>query len=550
MNVPTDASKRFVASNSVASVDIQVSGSEVRGAEAAVLARLWGALTREPIPGIGRRHQVGGVTRVQLDDGRWLHGPAAAGAPHAKVVADLAVFVGEERIVRAADLLRELRLPVPLERITRLASELENSAANLASARAVSNMSPHRGGVLSWVSARRAADPGFDSSAYLEQTAVDGHPTHPCCRSRSGFSASEVRAYAPEHRPIVDLVVVEVPTPRWHAVGEWPRHLRADDRILVPMHPWQVARLDLTDYGLHARALGIPARPLMSLRTLAPIGGGLHIKTALATQLTSAIRNIATENVHNGPPLSRWLSGLDLPGLTVLAEPAAGALRSDAGLSADIAVLLRQPPRTEPGELTIPVGALAAVDPRTGMPVLAEALALGYAGNPTAAAQFITTVAALAARSIGVVLARYGIALEAHGQNLLVVLRDGRPVRLVYRDLGGIRVDTAVAARNGAPRTQGSVRSCDPDETRATLLSAFVSGALGTLVTACGDCGFAPDRLWAAAADVLRNTWPVGPGHDALFADRLPVKATTAMRLAEDPDEFLWCSIRNPLADT
>lgn len=549
MNVPTEASKRFADSNSVAPVDIQVSESEARGAEAAILARLWGALTREPIPGIGRRHQVGGMMRVRLDDGRWLRGPAGAAAPHAKGVVGLAVFVGGERIIRASDLLRGLRLPVPLDRIARLASELENSAANLASARAVSRASPHCGGALSWVSARRAADPGFDGSAYLEQTVVEGHPTHPCCRSRSGFSASEVRAYAPEHRPIVDLVVVEVPAPRWHTVGEWPRHLRAGDRILVPLHPWQVARLDLTGCGLRARAVSMPARPLMSVRTLAPIGGELHVKTALTAQLTSAIRNITAENVHNGPTLSRWLSRLDLPGMTVLAEPAAGALRSDAGLSADIAVLLRRPPRTGPGELAIPVGALAAVDPRTGMPVLAEALTLGYADNPTAAAQFVTTVAALAARCLGAVLARYGIALEAHGQNLLVVLRDGRPVRLIYRDLGGIRVDTAVAARSGVPRTQGSVRSSDPDETRATLLSAFVSGTLATLITACEDCGFASDRLWAAAAEVLRNTWPAGPEHQVLFADRLPTKATTAMRLAADPDEFLWCSVRNPLAD-
>ena len=36
-----------------------------------------------------------------------------------------------------------------------------------------------------------------------------------------------------------------------------------------------------------------------------------------------------------------------------------------------------------------------------------------------------------------------GVALEAHGQNTAGVLRDGRPVRLLYRDFGGVRVSPA-----------------------------------------------------------------------------------------------------------
>ncbi|MYR59319.1 IucA/IucC family siderophore biosynthesis protein, partial [Streptomyces sp. SID625] len=50
----------------------------------------------------------------------------------------------------------------------------------------------------------------------------------------------------------------------------------------------------------------------------------------------------------------------------------------------------------------------------------------------------------------GLGLLELGVALEAHGQNLLVVLSaSGAPVRLVYRDLADIRVSPARLARHG-----------------------------------------------------------------------------------------------------
>ena len=84
----------------------------------------------------------------------------------------------------------------------------------------------------------------------------------------------------------------------------------------------------------------------MSLRTVAPIDGGDHIKTAVDVQMTSAVRTVSPAAVHNGPRLSALLRTLtrDLP-LTVLAETAAGAVLVDGQPQRRLAHLRGRPRR-------------------------------------------------------------------------------------------------------------------------------------------------------------------------------------------------------------
>ena len=79
------------------------------------------------------------------------------------------------------------------------AAELANSVASLALSRA----------------GQPPADQEPGASWEWEQRVVDGHPYHPNCRSRPGFSVAEQLAYGPEHRPVVELGLV--------AVGRLPR---------------------------------------------------------------------------------------------------------------------------------------------------------------------------------------------------------------------------------------------------------------------------------------------------------------------------------------
>jgi siderophore synthetase component len=492
-------------------------------ARATVLARLLGALDREPLPGVTRRGRRGDALRVTLADGRDLSAPAAAADPFAAAPAGLTVALGADATFDdPAALLRALRLG---PHTARLAEEVDNSVANLALALADPPPSATRP-----VLRDAAGDP--DGLGRLEQLVLGGHPTHPCCRTRGGMSVADVLAYGPEHRPVIRLRRLRVPADRWH--GDAPPVLHA--------HPWQARRLRERHPWLSDDGEGPPVRPLMSLRTVAPLDGGDHVKTAVDVQMTSAVRTVSPAAVHNGPRLSALLGRLtaDLP-LTVLRETAAGAVLIDGRPQRHLAHLRREAPRVGATETVVPLAVLAAPSPHDGRPVLLEAVDDPYA--------WWHRLARLLLPPLVTVLDR-GVALEAHGQNTLLVLDGGVPVRIVYRDLGGVRVSAARLARHGveAPPIEGDLPSDDPQVLRTKLAAAVLGTVCAELIAVLSREGADSARLWDGVAAALRGTGTADAAH--LLSAPLPVKATTAMRLAEDPLDDVWTYVANPMAAT
>ncbi|GAA1888193.1 IucA/IucC family protein [Asanoa iriomotensis] len=388
----------------------------------------------------------------------------------------------------------------------RFAAEVDNSVANLALAQATQ---PRPDGGPPTLT--RPTPP------HWEQLVVDGHPLHPGCRTRLGMTTRDVLAYGPEHRTVVDLVQVAVPTDRWHTTG-------AGLPPLLHLHPWQWERVRAAHPEL--REVGTRrARPLMSLRTVAPLDDpALHLKTAVDAQMTSAVRTVSPAAVENGPTLTAFLAELT-DTMTILREYAAGAVLTDGCPDRRLAVVHRQaPPRT-----AIPVAALSAPSPADGSALAREAVRLAYGGDPR---PFLTDLTRLLVTGPMDLLDR-GVGLEAHGQNTLVTLDRGRPAALYYRDVGGIRVDPTVV------KAHGDIAATDPSEPETTLLAALTV-VLGQLVgTLAAATGTPPTQLWAACARTA--------GDRLTHRDTLPVKATTTMRLAADPLEPRWTHVPNPL---
>jgi staphyloferrin A synthase len=504
--------------------------SQLDGARAEVLGRLWGALSREPVPGIATRRTAGDELTLVLTDGRTVAGPQAAAEPFAQAPPGLTVGGYTD----PGDLVRALRAG---RHGDRFAAELDDSVANLALARAAQPGPDGLGPFL-------ARSPDLPA---VEQCVVDGHPLHPLCRTRLGMSRAEVRAYAPEHRPIVDLHVHAVPDERWLSTG-------TGLPPLLPVHPWQ------RDHVLHRypwlRPTGatVPARPLMSLRTLVPLGDPYrHLKTSVDVQMTSAVRVVSPAAVHNGPIVSALVAGLAAPlGLEVLREVAAGAVLVDGKPCRSLGVVHREAPVPGPGEVVVPLAALCAPSPATGRALLVEAVDAGYPGDPL---RFARDLVQLLLPPL-LRLLYLGVALEAHGQNTLVGLRSGRPVRLYYRDFGGVRLSPTRLARAGvpAPALRGDLPSDDPHELRTKLFAAVLATVAAQLAaTLLRECGAPPDAFWALVAGAARDTYAdlppsAAPDAEALFAPCMPVKAMTAMRLAERPLDDLWAPLPNPLA--
>lgn len=253
--------------------------AELPGARAAVLTRLWRALVHEPLPWIVRRE--GGGAGLLLADGRRLEGPYAD--PYAVDGRVTAVRLGAVSYDDPARLMTDLAVPHG----PAFAAELGHSVASLALSRA------NQEGV--------AADPV--TSWAWEQRVVDGHPFHPNCRSRPGFSVAEQLAYGPEHRPVVELALVAVDD--CAVRGEWPKWLWDGERPLITVHPWQA------EHVLQLPSAGeLSAHPLMSLRSLALPDGGPHLKTALSARLTSSVRDISPYSIETAATVSAFMESM------------------------------------------------------------------------------------------------------------------------------------------------------------------------------------------------------------------------------------------------
>ncbi|MGW2489072.1 IucA/IucC family protein [Streptomyces sp. NPDC001606] len=467
---------------------------ELPGARAAVLTRLWRALAHEPLPWLAGRVRGTRSLALRLADGRTLYGPHPD--PYATSAYVTGVRLGRERYADPAALMTALGMPHG----SAFAADLAHSTASLALSRAAADHPKE------W--------PEYDWE--WEQRVVDGHPFHPNCRARPGFSVADQLAYAPEHRPVVELGTVPVPADECLLTGGWPAELRDRDRLLIPVHPWQAA---------HALGRPVarwrPAHPLMSLRTLA-LPGGPHVKTALSARLTSSVRTISPYSVAAAAPLAALAEELTArtDGLLHITR----TLGAVTAHSPELAALLREPPEAYagPGERVLPVAALAG----TGLP-----------GSPDWLAGF-----ARLALTVGLRLLDLGVALEAHGQNLLVVLAaDGTPLRLVYRDLADIRVSPARLARHGITPPQLGGRLVTDDETalRRKLFGSLVAGALA------GTAGSGP-ALGTALGAVVPDL-PDTADLAALRRAPLPAKALTLMRLSPDTPGDQWALLPNPL---
>ncbi|MFD8734514.1 IucA/IucC family protein [Streptomyces sp. NPDC059618] len=464
------------------------------GARAAVLTRLWRALAYEPLPWIARRDADREGLSLWLTDGRRLRGPLPDPYDTSGRVAE--VLLGERVFDRPEVLVRALGVPHG----DPFSAELADSVASLALSRA-----------------DRTADgvPGPSEASWAwEQRIVDGHPYHPNCRSRPGFSVAEQLAYGPEHRTSVRLDLVAVDDAL--VTGEWPKWLRDGERVLLPVHPWQVAHV--LDTPVQE---GFSGRPLMSLRTLA-VPEGPHVKTALSTRLTSSVRDISVYSVRAADTVSAFMEAmaarLDAP-LHITRTLGAAT----AG-TPDLAAVVRESPDgyAGEGERCVPVAAL----PLTRLPE-----------NPAWLAEFTRL-----ALTVGLRLLELGVALEAHGQNLLVIL-DGadRPVRLVYRDLADIRVSPARLALHGIPVPELSGRNVTDDETalRRKLFGSLVGGALGATA---GSADALRTALLSVAADLPRTA-----DLPALLGEPIPAKALTLMRLSPGTPGDLWTLLPRPL---
>ena len=399
----------------------------------------------------------------------------------------------------------------------------------------------------------------------------EGHNLHPGAKTRQGFSLQDQLEYAPEFTDSVSLPWVAVERALLLKAGEVPAAFQLDERRwAVPVHPWQLREVIPALYAPEWKSGAIAAlereplmcRPCTSLRTLVPLKPGYPVlKLSVGSLMTSTERSMSRYTVLQGPVYTQYFGRLreQAPELfqNVVALQETGGLcwgePSDSRRARNLSLLCRQrPPETGPNEVAVPCSALPQ-PVRIGEPEthLARLLKTG----PGPSRNFQAYLDILIPFHLQLYL-RFGLALEAHLQNCVMVWGEGGPTQMWVRDWGGLRAVESVLKRVApdlvAQLDPKSVTLRTAEVAEKKLVACLCSNHLTELVcqTARGLL-IEETELWSVVASTVKRA--LEGFEETSLARRLlfeswPVKCLLRMRLGQADGGDLYHLRENPLA--
>ncbi|MQA16157.1 MAG: siderophore staphylobactin biosynthesis protein SbnC [Pseudonocardiaceae bacterium] len=412
-----------------------------------------------------------------------------------------------------------------------LATAVEHAEVTLAGRARLPGVRPRPGGLL----------------AGERLSATRDRPFHPTARAAAGWSRAELGRYGPMRPRPLGLGWVAVHRERLrHGAG--PGSPRLHERLLdhtglarldqamrragldvtehqpLPVHPWQFERVLPSQFPDECAAGEVVPldcvlgsfHPTASLRTLVTAPeSALHLKLSLGVATLGAARLLPARYLANSDRAQRTMCDLRerdpvLRERVLLCDERTWCgwghpSGSDefADRPGQLAAQLRDyPPAllTDPGVLVLPMAALAAHE----WDVLGEAILARQPDAGQALAFFRELAGAFC--ELGLAFLRHGVMPELHGQNVLVVLRDGAVQRFVLRDHDTLRIHPEWMAAAGVPDPGYRIRPGG----RQSLILTSGQALLGYLQT----LGFQVNLL--GIADALgRHT---GAGEQAFWA--------------------------------
>ncbi|MFI7617890.1 IucA/IucC family protein [Nonomuraea terrae] len=429
------------------------------GREAYLAARVLDALLREDYGGLASRmaRTKDGVG-VTLADGRWVR--LVPGLLFQDFVVAPDERLGLEQVLQT---LAEVADPADAEGVAAFFEEClaALTALELHDARAEEVL---------------RAGPSYETLA-----AFADHPVYPTSRARAGLSEDDLLAYAPEFGPSFAL--------RWAAVprrllgpgaAELPAGLAPGgitagaDEALFPVHPLTVDEVRKIDGVRMLDGAAVTVRPTLSMRTV-EAGPRLHLKLPLPVSTLGARnrRSIKPGTLDDGARAELLLRELADPDV-VLADEQTYAHAGHEYLAWMV--------RRLPEGTIMPVAALNAPGVLGGLgDVLPAYLKLLLRWNVR-------------------LFVRYGIALEAHQQNLALLLQGDR-LRLLVKDNDGLLASPARLSAAGIAVPDFADERMLTDDPHA-LADVFVTITLHLAAAAVTFAALPPDE----AAALLRDT--------------------------------------------
>ncbi len=314
----------------------------------------------------------------------------------------------------------------------------------------------------------------------LESTLSDGHPYHPCFKSRIEFSELDHSLYSPEagyqftlHWLGIKRSHVDLRLPATNDAKFWQQELGLktwallqeklnakgaswEHYTLLPLHPWQwqqlyrgplkepLTRGDIIDLN----AGGDLYQASQSVRTLLNVSDPkkANIKLPMAMTMTSSQRTLRPEQIRAAPTISEWLQGIIANDpylvsgkkLNILSEYAGISLRATTDkshwsyrLSQQLGVIFRASLSLQLSnpfpQNAVPFMAISAIE-NDQRPFIQPWL-LNF-GVEAWVKQLLNVVI----QPLWHLLVHHGVALEAHAQNMILIHDHGWPIQIYVRD--------------------------------------------------------------------------------------------------------------------
>ncbi|GBG24890.1 Hypothetical Protein FCC1311_011082 [Hondaea fermentalgiana] len=331
---------------------------------------------------------------------------------------------------------------------------------------------------------------------FWEQLAAfDGHPHHPTAKCKLPLTPAQVCAFAPEFGTIVPLRLLAVRCELLalqgavsmsqvfasHFPDTWTTWKRAVEDLgldftafePLPVHPGHLGPL-LSRFEsllqskeiitLDAESVSLRTHATMSLRTMVPISQdasaktSVHVKLPLDVQASSLVRYVSPVEAHDSPVLGEMLKAMlshsdasFLDGkIEILDEPVGAWLNYEQTRdfvyedARYLSCLLRVVPREPAGSpfVQLPLAALLSRIPSQGgdSPVLVHIMKHDARVRTAEQARaYFGDYASVVLRGVLGLWLRFGVVLEAHQQNAVLVMNrfTGMLDRIMYRDLCG-----------------------------------------------------------------------------------------------------------------
>jgi siderophore synthetase component len=396
-----------------------------------------------------------------------------------------------------------------------------------------------------------AADLVHASFQEIETEMTEGHPAFIANSGRVGFDAADYLAYAPEagspvhlvwlaaHRRCTEfscvddlsyarLITEELGADEVRAFdGELERKgLDPASYLLVPVHPWQwfnklamifapdIAAGDLVCLGVGKDEY----RAQQSVRTFfnCTYPHKRYVKTALSILNMGFMRGLSLDYMRATPAINQWIDeliGRDAylreKGFTILREAAAVGYRSPRFESLAksspyrkmLAALWRDSPvpRLANGQRLMTMAALLHRD-RAGAALLPQLIQSSGVDADTWLARYLDAYLAPLVHCFY----RYDLAFMPHGENVILVLEDNVPVKVILKDIA----EEAIIMDAGAvvPTTVSRLSLSVPEHVKVlSIFTDVFDGILRHLAQIMVEQGaYTEERFWRRVGDCLR----------------------------------------------